>query len=81
MVIMFNINYNLLLVCEWIHGIGVVPLNLQQRVAIWEDGIVENIEVGQIYYKVEVSKVGKKDFDRNLAKIPPFYAFEEVYTP
>lgn len=28
-----------------------------------------------------VNKVGKKHFDRNLAKIPPCYVAEEVYTP
>lgn len=34
MVIKSNANYNLLLGCEWIHEIGVVPSTLHQRVAI-----------------------------------------------
>lgn len=50
--------------------IGVVSSTLHQSVAIWrEDGIVENIEADQNYYKSEVDKVGRKDFDRNSAKI------------
>lgn len=55
---------------------------LNQRVAIWrEDDIVENIEVDRSYYKVEISRVGTEDFDRNLTKIPPCYATKDVYTP
>lgn len=42
--------------------------------------IIENIKVDQSYYMVKVSKVGKKNFDRNLAKILPCYATEKVYT-
>lgn len=42
---------------------------------------MENIEVDYSYYMVGVSKIGKRNFDRNLAKIPPCYAAEEVYTP
>lgn len=50
-------------------------------VVVWrEDGIVENIEANQSYYKGEVGKVGRKDFDRNLKKIPSCYAAKEVYT-
>ncbi|PNX91495.1 hypothetical protein L195_g047626 [Trifolium pratense] len=41
-------NYNLLLGREWIHGVGVVPSTLHQRLTIWrEDGVVENIEADQ----------------------------------
>lgn len=29
----------------------------------------------------EVNKVGKKNFYKNLAKIPPCYATEDVYSP
>lgn len=34
MVITFNTNYNLLLGCEWIHMIGVVPSMMHQRVVV-----------------------------------------------
>lgn len=82
MVIVYNANYNLLLGCEWIHGIGVVPSTLHQRICIWrQDGIVENIEADQSYYMVETNKVRKKHSDINLAKIFPCYVAEEVYTP
>lgn len=82
MVIVSNANYNLLLGREWIHGISEVPSMLHQRASIWlEYGILENIEVDQSYYMVKVNKVGKKHFDRNLAKIPPCYVAEDVYTP
>lgn len=80
MVIKSNTNYYLLLRREWMHGIRAVPSMLHQWVSVWrEDGIVKNIEADQSYYKVEIGKVGKKDFDRNLANIPPCYAAEEVY--
>lgn len=82
MVITSNTNYNLLIGSEWIHEIGVVPSTLHQRVAVWrEDGIVENIEIDQSYYKDEFGKVRRKDFDINLGKILPCYAAEEVNTP
>ena len=39
-------NYNLLLGREWIHGIGVLPSSIHQRIIIWRpDGILENIDV------------------------------------
>lgn len=72
MVIKSNSNYNLQLGRKWIHEIGAVPSTLHQRVSIWrKDGIIENIESDQTYYKAEVGKVGRRGFDRNLAKIPP----------
>ncbi|XP_050898918.1 uncharacterized protein LOC127105755 [Lathyrus oleraceus] len=41
-------NYNLLLGREWIHGVGVVPSSMHQRIIIWRlDGIIENIEAYQ----------------------------------
>lgn len=65
---------------EWTHWIGVVPLTLHQRIAIWrEGGIVEGIEAYQSYYKAEIGKVWKKYFDMNLAKIQPWYIVEKVY--
>lgn len=82
MVIVSKANYNLLLGREWIHGIGVVPLSFHQRIAIWcEDGIVENIEVGQGYYMAEVNHVDKRNFDRNLANIAPCAPAEFAYMP
>ena len=38
-------NYNLLLGREWIHGVGVVPSSMHQRIIIWRpEGIMDNIE-------------------------------------
>ena len=65
-------NYNLLLGREWIHGVGAVPSTLHQVVSIWRpDGIVENIEADQSYFVVDVSYVGKHNFERSLAYIAP----------
>lgn len=45
MIVETNSNYNLLLGREWIHGVGVVPSSMHQRITIWHpDGIVENVE-------------------------------------
>ena len=41
-------NYNLLLGREWIHGVGVVPSTMHQRLSLWKDnGVLENIEADQ----------------------------------
>lgn len=81
-VIAFNANYSFLLGHEWIHGIGGIPLTLHQSIFIWyQNSIIDNIEADQSYNMAEVNKVGNKHFDKNLAKIPPCYAVEEVYTP
>ena len=51
MVIKGRPSYNLLLGKEWLHGVGVVPSSMHQRLIIWrEDGIVENIEADQGYF-------------------------------
>jgi len=56
MVVPSKANFNLLLGREWIHGIGVVPSSMHQRISIWiDDGIVENIEADQIYFLAEVN--------------------------
>src|SRR4051812_39653862 len=78
MVIASQANFKLLLGREWIHGIGAVPSTLHQRVAIWRpDGIVENVEADQSYYKIEN---GRKHFDQHLANVAPCYKVEEVYS-
>jgi len=65
-------NFNLLLGREWIHGIGVVPSSMYQRISIWrDDGIVENIEAGQTYFPAEVNQITRKTFDKNLENIAP----------
>ena len=72
MVISAKPKYNFLLGREWIHGIGAVPSSMHQRVTLWSpDDIVENIEVDQSYYMVEVNNVDKTSLDRNLAHIGP----------
>lgn len=50
MVIASDANYNMFLGHKQIHGIGVVPSNLNQRIATWlPDDIVKNIEADQSY--------------------------------
>lgn len=54
MVIPYKVNYNLLLGREWIHGVGVVPSSLHQRISTWsEDDIMNNVEATQSYYITE----------------------------
>lgn len=66
-------SYNMLLGREWIHGIGVVPSSLHQRVSIWRsNGIVEHVEGYQGYFMDEVNNIIGSNFDRNLANIMPF---------
>lgn len=57
MVIDSKSNFNLLLGREWIHGIGVVPSIVHQRIIIWrKDDIMENIEADQSYYRINDAK-------------------------
>lgn len=71
MVIDSKTNFNLLLGRERIHGIGVVPSTVHQRVIIWrKDGIVENIEANQSYCWVD-DRGSKRSFDQHLANIAP----------
>ena len=59
---------------------GAVPLTLHQRLAIWrEDGLVENIEADQSYFFVEVNNITKKNFDKQLATIPPCISLGPKY--
>lgn len=59
-----------------------MPSTLPQRVSIWrEDGIVENIEVNQIYFLVEVNHVDKYSFDKELARITPCTPVGFAYRP
>jgi hypothetical protein len=73
-------NYNLLLGKEWIHGVGAVPSTMHQRLTLWrEDGVLENIEADQIYFMVDVDTITRKTFDKQMAKITPYNAFELGY--
>jgi len=72
MVVPSKAKFNLLLGREWIHGIGVVPSSMHQRISIWrDDGIIENIEADQSYFLAEVNQITRKTFDKNLANISP----------
>jgi len=51
MVVSSKANFNLLLGREWVHGVGVVPSSMHQRILILRnDGMVENIEANQSYF-------------------------------
>jgi len=72
MVVPSKANFNMLLGKEWIHGVGEVPSTMHQRLSIWrEDGLLENIEADQSYFLAEVNNITKKNFDKQLASIPP----------
>ena len=55
---------------------------MHQRITIWRpDGIVENIEADQGYFKVPVNHVDGIEFDKNLAHIAPCTPAEFNFTP
>jgi hypothetical protein len=63
----------LLLRREWIHGIGIVPLSMHQKVIIWRnDGSVEDVEADQSYFLAEVVNIKRKTFEKSLAKIASY---------
>jgi len=72
MVVPSKANFNLILEREWIHGIGVVPSSMHQKVVIWrDDGSVEDVETDRIYLLAEVNNITRKTFENSLAKIAP----------
>jgi hypothetical protein len=80
MVVPSKANFNVLLGREWIHGVGAVPSTLHQMLAIWRrDGLVENIEADQSYFLAEVNNITKKNFDKQLATIPPCISLGPTY--
>lgn len=81
MVVPSKANFNVLLGREWIHGVGAVPSTLHQRIAIWrEDGLVENIEADQSYFRAEVHHITRENFDKQLANIPPVMSLGPKFT-
>ena len=82
MVVETKANYNLLLGREWIHGIGVVPSSMHQRITIWRpDGIVVNIEADQGYFKAPINHVDRRQFDKHLTNIAPCNPTDFTFTP
>lgn len=82
MIVETKANYNLLLGREWIHGVGAFPSSMHQRIIIWRpDGIVENIEVDQGYFKTPINHVDRCQFDKHLATIAPRDSTEFAFTP
>ncbi|XP_050896204.1 uncharacterized protein LOC127102931 [Lathyrus oleraceus] len=68
MIVETKANYNMLLGREWIHGVRAVPSSMNQRIIIWHpDGIVENIETDQGYFKTPINHVDMRQFDKHLA--------------
>jgi len=81
MVVPSKANFNVLSGREWIHGVRAVPSTLHQRISLWrKDGLVENIEADQSYFLAEVNNITKKNFDKNLASIPPVMSLGPIYT-
>ena len=82
MVITLKESYNLLIGYEWIHGMGVVPSSLHQRITIWRnDRIMENVEADQGCYMAKVNHVDRRNFDKNLANISPCTPSGFAYMP
>jgi len=80
MVVPSKANFNVLLGREWIHGVEAVPSTLHQRLAIWrKDGLVENIEDDQSYFLAKVNNITRKNFDKQLATIPPCISLGPTY--
>nr|KYP55191.1 hypothetical protein KK1_001398 [Cajanus cajan] len=67
-------NFNVLLGCEWIHGVGVVPSTIHQKIFFWnEDEGLEMLDADQKEYEV-----GMYFADQQLtafAKTKPFDAY------
>ena len=77
---MYQKKHHALLGREWIHGVGAVPSTLHQRLSIWrEDGLVENIEADQSYFRAEVNTITKENFDKQLANILPCISLGPTY--
>lgn len=75
-------NYNMLLGREWIHGVGAIPSSMHQRIIIWRpNGIVENIEADQGYFKTPINHVDRCQFDKHLATIAPCDSAKFAFTP
>lgn len=50
------------------------PFNHALKISIWRlDGIVENIELGQIYFLTEVNNIDKKTFDKRITNISLYF--------
>lgn len=82
MVVESKANYNLLLGHEWIHNIGVVPSSMHQRITIWHtDSILENIEVDQSCFLVEVNHVERCHFNKKLANTTPYNLANFAFSP
>lgn len=82
MIVETKANYNLLLGREWIHGVGVIPSSMHQRIIIWRpDGIMENIEVDQSYFKTPINHVDGCQFDKHLANIAICDLASFAFTP
>jgi len=81
MVVLSKSNFNLLLGRDWIHGIGVVPSSMHQRISIWrDDGIVENIKADQSYFLAEVNQITRKTFDKSLENVAPCSSAKSIGT-
>jgi len=69
MVVPSKVNFNFLQVRELIHGIGVIPSSIHQKVVIWRnDGSVEDVEAYQSYFLAEVNSITRKTIEKKLAK-------------
>lgn len=55
---------------------------MHQQIIIWRpDGIVENIEADQGYFKTLINHIDKHQFDKHLANIAPCDPTDFAFTP
>ncbi|KAI5425884.1 hypothetical protein KIW84_031635 [Lathyrus oleraceus] len=81
MIVETKANCNMLLGREWIHGVGAVPSSMHQRIIIRRpDGIAENIEADQGYFRTHINHVDRSQFDKHLATIAPCDSAEFAFT-
>lgn len=82
MIVETKTNYNFLLGHEWIHGVGVVPSSMHQRITIWRpDSIMENMEADHGYFKTPINHVDRFQFDKHLDNIAPYDPTIFAFTP
>ena len=70
-------SYNLLLGREWIHGFGVVPSSLHQKLYFWDEwGDVHVVKADEKYFKKEADVL---HFERCYSKMGPFSISKETF--
>ena len=63
---------------EWIHGVGVVPSTVHQKLFFWnEDGKLYMLEMDQLSYGIYAAFV--RESDQAMARNTPFEIEDSLY--